>query len=106
MIMQTQHLNMAAVDNHSAELLVILVPAGQTGFPSQAYPPSLETLIEHYKKMGDWHSQSKYLLCINPPEFKFDDRGSLIDQREGKYSWYRQKTEYVQPWFFNSETLT
>ena len=43
---------------------------------------------------------------VNPPEFKFDDRGSLIDQREGKYSWYRQKTEYVQPWFFNSETLT
>ena len=69
--MQTQHLNMAAVDNHSAELLVILVPAGQTGFPSQAYPPSLETLIEHYKKMGDWHSESKYLLCINPPEFKY-----------------------------------
>lgn len=70
MIMQTQHLNMAAVDDHSAELLVILVPAGQTGFPSQAYPASLETLIKHYKKMGDWHSESKYLLCMNPPEFK------------------------------------
>lgn len=70
MIMQTQHFNTAAVEDHSTELLVILVPAGQAGFPSQAYPASLETLIEHYKTIGDWHSDSKYLLCINPPKFQ------------------------------------
>ena len=70
MIMQTQHLNMAAIDDHSTELLVIMVPAGQAGFPSQAYPASLESLIEHYKALGDWHLKSKYLLCIDPPEFK------------------------------------
>ena len=70
MIMQTQHFNTAAVEDHSTELLVILVPAGQAGFPSQAYPASLETLIEHYKTIGDWHSESKYLLCINPPKYK------------------------------------
>lgn len=70
MIIQTQHLAMADVSEHSTELLVILAPAGQSGFASHPYPGNLAALIEHYKTMGDWHSESKHLLCINSPEYK------------------------------------
>lgn len=78
MIIETQHLSLTDIHQHEAELLVILAPAGQSEFARHSYGQALTKCIQTYINSGDWHEDSKHLLCINPKELK-TQRLLLVD---------------------------
>lgn len=70
MVVQTQHIAINSISQHDADLLVVLVPAGQSGFAGNDYCSGLTQAVQHYINIADWHSKSEHLLCLNPPFLK------------------------------------